>query len=142
MNDVRFTGRLVRDPEMRTTSSGLSVCNFDLAVRRRFSKEGETDFIHCVAWRQTAEYISKYFSKGSGILVAGELHQKKYTDKEGNARTDYEVVINDAEFFGSKSDSGEHEKRDSGKTAPSKKNDPEPDDADDSEDDGEEELPF
>ena len=135
MNDVRFTGRLVRDPELKQTNSGLSVCNFDIAVNRKYSKE-EVDFIRCVAWRQTAEFVSKYFSKGSGILVIGELHQKKYTDKDGNNRTDYEVGVNDVEFFGSKSDNAAASSGEQKKAAPKKEEKPA------SDDDDEEDLPF
>lgn len=135
MNQIVLTGRLVRDPELKQTNSGLSVCNFDLAVSRRFSKD-ETDFIKCVAWRQTAEFVSKWFSKGSGILVVGELHQKKFTDKDGNNRTDYEVGVNDAEFFGSKSDNAAAPSGEQKKSAPKQESKPT------QEEDEEEELPF
>ena len=136
MNDVRFTGRIVRNPEMRQTDNGVSVCNFDIAVKRKYSKD-EVDFIRCVAWRQTAEFVSKYFPKGSSILVMGELHQKKYTDKDGNNRTDYEVSVNDVEFFSSKSDNSGAQQNNVEKPAP--KAEPEP--AAEAEDD-EEDLPF
>ena len=100
-------GRLTADPELRTTPNGISVTSFSIAVDRAYQKAGterQTDFINCVAWRQTAEFITKYFQKGSMIAVNGTLQQRSYTDKDGNKRTAYDVVIDNASFCGSKSE--------------------------------------
>lgn len=101
MNKAILMGRLTKDPELRSTQNGTSVCSFTVAVDRN-SKEKQTDFINCVAWRQTGEFISKYFSKGRMIAVVGEIQQRDYTDKAGNKRTVYEVVVNEAGFCGDK----------------------------------------
>jgi single-strand DNA-binding protein len=95
---------------MRTTSSSVPLCNFSIAIDRRFQKPGEekqTDFINCVAWRQQAEFIGKYFRKGSRILVIGSIQTRKYDDKEGRKVTATEVVVDEVEFTESKrSDEG------------------------------------
>lgn len=110
LNHIVIMGRLTRDPEYRTTSSGLSVTNFSVAVDRDFpgqSGEKETDFIDCVAWRKTAEFITKYFTKGSMIAVAGRLQIRQWTDKDGSKRRTAEIVADNAYFGSSKaSDSG------------------------------------
>lgn len=107
INVVVLMGRLTADPELRTTPNGISVTSFSIAVDRAYQKAGterQTDFINCVAWRQTAEFITKYFQKGSLIAVNGTLQQRSYTDKDGNKRTAYDVVIDNASFCGSKSE--------------------------------------
>ena len=103
MNNITLIGRLTSDPELRQTQSGVSVCSFNLAVERRYDRE-KTDFIPCQAWRNTAEFVSKYFSKGSKIALQGSLQTRGYEDKQGNKRTAYEVVIDHAEFVESKKD--------------------------------------
>ena len=109
MNSVILMGRLARDPELRHTQSGLPVVSFTVAVDRRFNKETnerQADFIDCVAWRGTAEFISKYFSKGSMIAVQGHLQVREWQDKEGNRRWSTEVIVENAHFTGSKQESG------------------------------------
>ena len=112
MNKVILMGRLTADPELRQTQSGISSCRFSIAVNRKFSNkqtgEREADFIRCVAWRQTAEFINRYFKKGSMICVEGELRQANYQDKNnpGITHYSYEVHVDSAEFTGSKSESG------------------------------------
>lgn len=100
MNNVTLLGRLTAAPELKTTTSGASVTSFTIAVDRRFQKDGEkiTDFINCVAWRNTAEFIAHYFKKGEPIAVTGEIQTRKYKDKSGNNRVAVEVMINDARF--------------------------------------------
>ena len=110
LNHITIMGRLVRDPEMRKTGSGISVANFTLAVDRDFSgKDGgekETDFIDCVAWRNTADFISKYFSKGKMAVVSGRLQIRSWTDKDGNKRKSAEVQADNVYFGESKNSSG------------------------------------
>ena len=99
-------GRLTRDPEIRYTQNNLPVASFTLAVDRDFksgSGEKETDFINCVAWRNTAEFVGKYFTKGSAAIVAGRLQIRSYTDKDNNKRTAAEVVADNVYFAESKS---------------------------------------
>lgn len=105
INNVILIGRLTATPELKTTTSGNSVTTFNIAVDRRYSgKDGEkqTDFINCVAWRNTAEFVTKWFKKGDPIAIQGELQTRKYTDKDGNNRVAVEVIINQASFCGSK----------------------------------------
>lgn len=108
LNHIAIMGRLVRDPELRRTGNGVAVASFCVAVDRDFSGDGqkEADFINCVAWRQTGEFVSKYFTKGKMIAVSGRLQIRGYTDKEGNKRTAAEVVADHCYFGGSKQDSG------------------------------------
>lgn len=109
LNDITLLGRLTRDPELRRTGSGIAVANFTIAVERDFAgpnKEKETDFIECVAWRQTGEFVSKYFRKGSMIAVRGRLEIRKWTDKDGNSRKSAEVNVENAYFGGSKNEGG------------------------------------
>ncbi len=109
LNTIILMGRLTADPELRTTSSGLSVSSFTVAIDRRYQRQGEdkqTDFIPVVAWRQQADFVSKYFSKGQMIAVEGSLQSRKYEDKNGNPRTAYEVVADRISFCGSKAESG------------------------------------
>lgn len=91
MNTINLVGRLVQDPELKTTQSGKSVCSFTLAVNRPRVKD-TTDFINCVSWNQSAEYLTNYGRKGSLVAVTGVLTSRKYDDKDGNHRTAFEVV--------------------------------------------------
>ena len=106
LNHITIMGRLTRDPELRHTNSGIAVASFTLAVDRDFtdknSGEKETDFIDCTAWRNTAEFVSKYFTKGRMAVVSGKLQIRKWTDKEGNNRRSAEVVADNVYFGDSK----------------------------------------
>jgi single-strand DNA-binding protein len=104
-NKAILIGRLVADPELRTTPNGISVVTFRIAVDRAFQKGGEkkADFINITAWRQQAEFVSRYFSKGRPIGVDGAIQTRDYTDKEGNKRTAFEVVADRVFFVESKS---------------------------------------
>lgn len=107
LNHITIMGRLTRDPELRRTGSGTAVTSFTVAVDRDFSGQDgqkETDFIDCVAWRQTAEFVSKYFSKGRMAVVSGRLQLRGWTDKDGNKRKTAEVVADNVYFGDSKSD--------------------------------------
>ena len=106
-NLVVLTGRLTADPEIKTTTNGTSVTSFSIAVNRRYrsGEKPQTDFINIVAWRQNAEFISKYFKKGNMIGIEGSIQTRKYTDKNGNNRQAFEVVVNNAQFVESKRDS-------------------------------------
>ena len=108
LNHITLMGRLVRDPELRRTGSGIAVASFRIAVDRDYApKDGgerKADFIDCVAWRQTGEFISKYFAKGRMIVVDGRLEMRDWTDKEGNKRTSAEVIVDNAYFGDSKRD--------------------------------------
>ena len=110
LNHITLMGRLVRDPELRRTGTGVAVASFTVAVDRDFSGrdggERETDFIDCVAWRQTGEFVSKYFTKGSMIVVSGRLQIRSWTDKEGNKRRTAEVVADNVYFGESKRSEG------------------------------------
>lgn len=107
LNKVILMGRLVSDPELRQTPNGVSVCAFRIAVDRNYSgKEKQADFIDIVAWRQSAEFVSKYFAKGKMIIVEGSIQTRKYEDKNGNKRTAVEVVADNVQF-GEPKDSGE-----------------------------------
>lgn len=105
-NLVVLTGRLTADPELKTTPTGVPVTRFSIAVNRNYraGEEQQTDFINLVAWRQRAEFISKYFKKGSLIGIEGSIQTGKYTDKNGNNRTSFEVVVNNAHFVESRRD--------------------------------------
>ena len=108
LNHITIMGRLTRDPELRRTGSGIAVASFTVAVDRDFGGrdggERETDFIDCVAWRQTGEFVSKYFTKGSMIVVSGRLQIRSWTDKDGNKRRTAEVVADNVYFGDSKRD--------------------------------------
>ncbi len=114
LNHITIMGRLTRDPELRRTGTGIAVASFTVAVDRDFGGrdggERETDFIDCVAWRQTGEFVSKYFTKGSMIVVSGRLQIRSWTDKEGNKRRTAEVVADNCYFGESKrtGDSGSY----------------------------------
>ena len=107
MNIIAIKGRLVRDPDMRHTQSGVAVTTITVAVDRAYSGDGEkqADFFDCVFWRQSAEFVSKYFTKGKEIIVTGEMHSRKWTDKDGNPRTSWEIQNCHAEFCGGKGES-------------------------------------
>ena len=103
-NLVVLTGRLTADPELKTTQSGVSVISFCVAVQRQY-KSGEdpiTDFINVVAWRHTAEFVTKYFHKGNMIGIEGSIQTRKYEDKDGNKRTAFEVLADDVSFCSTK----------------------------------------
>ena len=106
LNHIVIMGRLARDPELRRTGSGIAVTSFTLAVDRDFApkdgSERETDWIDCVAWRQTGEFVSKYFTKGRMAVVSGRLQIRNWTDKDGNKRRSAEVVADSVYFGGSK----------------------------------------
>ena len=108
LNHITIMGRLTRDPELRRTGTGVAVASFTLAVDRDFGKtengDRETDFIDCVAWRQTGEFVSKYFTKGRMAVVSGRLQIRSWTDKDGNKRRTAEVVADNVYFGDSKRD--------------------------------------
>ena len=108
LNHITIMGRLTRDPELRRTGSGTAVASFTLAVDRDFAPrdggERETDFIDCVAWRQTGEFVSKYFTKGRMAVVSGRLQIRSWTDKDGNKRRTAEVVADNVYFGDSRRD--------------------------------------
>lgn len=109
LNCIVLMGRLVADPELRTTTTGKSVCSFRIAVDRGYVKAGEerkADFIPVVAWEGTANFVSRYFSKGSMIAVQGQLQSRRYEDSTGAKRTAFEVNARDVSFCGSKAETG------------------------------------
>ncbi len=109
LNHIVLMGRLTRDPELRHTGTGTAVASFTLAVDRDFKNqngEKETDFIDIVAWRSTAEYVSKYFTKGRMAVVTGRLQIRNWTDKEGGKRRSAEVIADNVYFGDSKKESG------------------------------------
>ena len=111
LNKVVLAGRLTADPELKQTQSGVSVTSFSIAINRRYSSrnnenaEQQTDFINLVAWRQTAEFISKYFRKGSAICVTGSIQTRSWQDNQGQKRYSTEVVIDEAMFVDSRNES-------------------------------------
>lgn len=117
LNRVIIMGRCTSDPELRRTGNGTAVTSFTLAVDRDFSKEEKkADFINCVAWRQTGEFISKYFAKGRMMVVDGRLEMRDWTDKDGNKRTSAEVVVDSAYFGDSKKESSAASAKETGNT--------------------------
>lgn len=111
LNVVAIMGRLVADPELRTTTQGNSVCSFRIACDRSYVQQGQerqADFIDIVAWRQQAEFVSRHFQKGSMIAVEGSLQTRNYQDKNGNSRTAVEVVANNISFAGAKRQDGQN----------------------------------
>ena len=109
INSVVLMGRLTYDPELRTTPTGISVIRFQIACDRNYQAKGEdrkADFIDVTAWRQTAEFISRYFRKGSMIAIEGSIQTDNFTDKDGNKRKSVTVVANNVSFCGSKAESG------------------------------------
>lgn len=108
VNSVVLMGRLVADPSLKATESGTEVCNFTIAVDRRFAKKGEekqADFINCTAWRQSAVFIDKYFKKGSPIAIQGYIQTRVYEDKNGIKRKAVEVIVDQSSFCGGKNES-------------------------------------
>lgn len=108
INSVIIMGRLTADPELRTTQSGINVTSFSVAVDRRYAKGDnaqKTDFINVVAWRNTAEFITNYFHKGSMIAIRGSIQTRNYEDKTGAKRTAFEIIADEVSFCGSKSES-------------------------------------
>ena len=111
LNVVAIMGRLVADPELRTTPAGLSVCRFRIACDRSYVQQGQqrqADFIDIVAWRQKADFVSKYFQRGSMIAIDGSLQTRQYQDKQGSKRTAVEVVANNISFAGAKRQDGQN----------------------------------
>ena len=108
-NKVILVGNMTSDPELKQSTSGVSVCSFNIAVNRRFSKEGQQDcdFITIVAWRQQAEFVCKYFKKGQAILVCGQLQTRTWTDNQGNKRYATEVVADEVSFVGNNTNTTE-----------------------------------
>ena len=121
LNHIVIMGRLTRDPELRRTGSGIAVASFSVAVDRdipnKESGERETDFIDCVAWRGTGEFVSKYFQKGSMIVVSGRLQIRSWNDKDGNKRRSAEVVADNV-YFGDSKRSGDQQRSGSYDSAP------------------------
>ena len=108
LNVITLMGNLTADPELKTSQSGANYCNFQIGVARSYVKQGEekkADFIPIGTFGKTAEFVSKWFRKGSGIIVVGRLESDNYTDKDGNKRTSYKVVANEVSFAGSKKES-------------------------------------
>ena len=103
MNSIIIKGRLTKDPELRYTQSDTAVCTVNVAVDRPYSKDKETDFFTVVFWRQTAEFVSKYFHKGDAIGIEGTIQTRNYEDRQGNKRTAVEVVADNVFFVGGKS---------------------------------------
>lgn len=109
INNVVLMGRICQDLELRTTASGVSVTSFNIAVERNYQKQGEekqTDFLTVVCWKGTADFVTRYFRKGSMIAVQGSIQTRNYEDKQGNKRTAVEVVADNVSFCGSKAEQG------------------------------------
>ena len=107
MNKVILVGRLTKDPELRNTQSGTAVCSFTIACDRHFVKQGEerqVDFINCIAWQKTAEFVSKYFTKGTRIALEGSIQTRTWDDNEGKKHYATEVLVDNVEFAQSKVD--------------------------------------
>lgn len=107
-NKVILGGRMVADPELKTTNKGTPVVSFNIAVNRRYQKDGEAqaDFITVIAWRQTAEFVTRFFRKASSICIVGELQTRSWTDKDGNKRYATEVIASEVNFVDSRGESG------------------------------------
>ena len=124
-NKVILGGRLTADPELKTTTNGNIVTSFSIAVNRRYTKTAEgqgnqqSDFINCVAWRNQAEFISKYFKKGSSICITGSLQTRTWTDQQNNKRYITEVVVDEVSFVDSKGDNSQYQSSSDGFGAPS-----------------------
>ncbi len=99
-NKIILIGNLVADPELKQTNAGINYCSFSIAVARRFSKQGEqaTDFFEVTCWRDRAEFVTKFFSKGKPILVCGEMHQRSWVDNNGAKRYSYQVAADELNF--------------------------------------------
>ncbi len=143
MNHIVIKGRISATPEIKTTQNGNKVCTFSVAVDRPYSKNKETDFFRCNAWRGTAEFIEKYFGKGQEILIDGAMISNTYTAKDGSQRTSWDVQVNNVEFCGSKSSSSESSETKKPAKASKAATDDEPEsDDDEPESDDDEDLPF
>ena len=121
LNHITIMGRLTRDPELRRTGTGIAVTSFTLAVDRDYKAkdaEKEVDFIDCVAWRQTGEFVGKYFTKGRMAVVSGKLQIRGWTDKDGNKRRTAEVIADNVYFGDSKSESGDSQPQNNGFVPP------------------------
>ncbi len=108
LNRITIAGRLTKDPEMRYTQNQIAVCSYSVAVERNYAGQGqqrETDFFDCVAWRQGAEFVSKYFHKGDMIILEGRMQARDWTDNNGNKRRSWEIQVDQNYFGGSKRDS-------------------------------------
>lgn len=136
LNTIAVMGRLTRDPELRHTQSGTPVASFTLAVDRDFTQEKQTDFIDCVAWQKSGEFVSKYFRKGQMMVVNGSLQSRKWEDKEGNKRTNWEINVRNVYFGEPKRDDS-----DSGYSGGEPQYNPAPAQMEEL-DDGDGELPF
>ena len=110
MNNICITGRLTSSPEIKNTTNGISVCSVSIAVDRDYKVNGEkaTDFIPCIFWRGTAEFVGKYFNKGDMIAIVGSLESRKYKDKDGNNRTVWEVKADKVNFCGGKKETAQN----------------------------------
>jgi single-strand DNA-binding protein len=110
LNKVVLCGRLTSNVELKSSPTGVSVCSFTLAINRRHSREGEqqADFINCVAWRKTAEFISKYFSKGDSLCVTGVIQTRTWNDNNNQKRYATEVIVDEAMFVDSKNDNASY----------------------------------
>nr|DAH17798.1 MAG TPA: Single strand binding protein [Caudoviricetes sp.] len=130
LNVVAIMGRLVADPELRTTPAGVSVCTVRIACDRNFVQQGQerqADFLDVVAWRHNADFLTKYFSKGSMVAVHGHLQTRNYKDKNGNSRTAVEIVADDLSFAGpSKRPAGQQPVDDGGEAPPKDYREPAP----------------
>lgn len=144
LNHITIMGRLTRDPELRRTGSGVAVASFTLAVDRDFTSNGEkeTDFIDCVAWRATGEFVSKYFTKGRMAVASGRLQIREWTDKDGNKRRSAEVVADNVYFGDSKNAADSGSSRPTATAAPAATQAAAPVQNDFSQIDDDEELPF
>lgn len=114
INNTVLMGRLTATPELKTTQNGTSVTSFTVAVERSYAPQGQerqTDFINVVAWRQTAEFVSRYFQKGNMIAVQGSIQTRKYEDRDGNKRTAFEVVASQVSFCGGRSEQEKPEEK-------------------------------
>lgn len=114
LNSIVIMGRLTADPELKTTNSGISVCSFNVAVDRNYQQQGEekqTDFITVVTWRGTADFVARYFAKGSMIVVQGSLQSRKWKDKDGNNRVSWEVQADRVFFDSSKKETATTEQQ-------------------------------
>ena len=127
LNKVILIGHLTADPELKQTQSGIAVTSFSIGVTRRFARNGEqptSDFINIVAWRQQAEFVTKYFHKGNAICIVGSLQTRNYVDQQGNKRYVTEVVADEISFVEKKSNApGAHQYEPTGETTPAFSND-------------------
>lgn len=129
LNVVAIMGRLVADPELKTTPAGINVCTFCIACDRSFAQQGQqrqADFIDVVAWRHNADFLCKYFAKGSMVAVQGRLQTRQYQDRNGNKRTAVEVVADSLSFAGSSKKPGGQAVDEGGEAPPSDYRDPAP----------------